>query len=121
MRRASVGVAVTPLLNQLPRRVAVAIDFNRASIAPSRSAALVDVGGSLALVYVEPAVGPRSPATEDDDLRPGHAAAFTRLRSSRVALERADQTVVLKGRVVPELLSFAYRAEIDHRRRQPAP
>jgi len=118
MRRASVPVlAVTPLLNRLPRRVAVAIDFSRASIAAARAAlALVDDGGSLMLVYVEPPSEPRSPATEGFTTiyAQGVAAAFTRLRSELASRSNVRiETVVLKGGVVPELLSFAHRAEID--------
>ena len=118
MRRASVPVlAVTPLLNRLPRRVAVAIDFSRASIAAARAALpLVDDGGSLMLVYVEPPSEPRSPATEGFTTiyAQGVAAAFTRLRSELASRSNARiETVVLKGAVVPELQSFAYRADID--------
>jgi nucleotide-binding universal stress UspA family protein len=118
MRHASVPVlAVTPLLNRLPRRVAVAIDFSRASIAAARAAlALVDDGGSLMLVYVEPASEPRSPATEGFTTiyAQGVAAAFTRLRCELASRSNVRiETVVLKGAVVPELQSFAYRADVD--------
>ena len=118
MRRASVPVlAVTPLLKRVPRRIAVAIDFSRASIAAARAAlALLDDGGSLMLVYVEPPSEPRSPATEGFTTiyAQGVAAAFTRLRSELASRSSARiETVVLKGGVVPELLSFAYRADID--------
>ena len=118
MRHASVPVlAVTPLLNRLPRRIAVAIDFSRASIAAARAAlALLDDGGSLMLVYVEPPSEPRSPATEGFTTiySQGVAAAFTRLRSDLASRSNARiETVVLKGGVVAELLSFAYRAEVD--------
>ena len=118
MRRASVPVlAVTPLLHRPPRRVAVAIDFSRASIAAARAAlTLVDDGGSLMLVYVEPPSEPRSPATEGFTTiyAQGVAAAFTRLRSELASRSNVKiETVVLKGGVVPELQSFAYRAEID--------
>ena len=118
MRRASVPVlAVTPLLNRLPRRIAVAIDFSRASIAAARAAlALLDNGGSLMLVYVEPPSEPRSPATEGFTTiyAQGVAAAFTRLRSDLASRSSARiETVVLKGGVAEELLSFAHRAEID--------
>ena len=118
MRRASVPVlAVTPLLNRLPRRIAVAIDFSRASIAAARAAlTLLDDSGSLMLVYVEPPSEPRSPATEGFTTiyAQGVAAAFTRLRSDLASRSNARiETVVLKGGVVAELLSFAYRAEAD--------
>ena len=85
MRHASVPVlAVTPLLNRLPRRIAVAIDFSRASIAAARAAlTLLDDGGSLMLVYVEPPGEPTSSAAEGFTTiyTQGVAAAFTRLRS----------------------------------------
>lgn len=118
MRRASVPVlAVTPLLNRLPRRIAVAIDFSRASIAAARAAlALVEDGGSLMLVYVEPPNEPRSPETEGFTTiyAQGVAAAFTRLRLELASRSSVRiETVVLKGGVVPELLSFARRAEVD--------
>lgn len=118
MRRASVPVlAVTPLLQRLPRRIAVAIDFSRASIAAARAAlTLVEEGGSLMLVYVEPPSEPRSPETEGFTTiySQGVAAAFTRLRSELASRSSARiETVVLKGGVVPELLSFAHRAEVD--------
>jgi nucleotide-binding universal stress UspA family protein len=118
MRRASVPVlAITPLLNRLPRRIAVAIDFSRASIAAARAAlALVDDGGSLMLVYVEPPSAPKSPATEGFTTiyAQGVAAAFTRLRSELASRSTVRiETVVLRGGVVAELLSFAYRAEVD--------
>jgi nucleotide-binding universal stress UspA family protein len=118
MRHATAPVlAVTPLSNRLPRRVAVAIDFSRASIAAARAAiTLLDDGGSLMLVYVEPRA---ERASEDAEgygtiFAQGVAAAFTRLRqelSSRT--EAGIETVVLHGAVAPELLSFAERADVD--------
>jgi nucleotide-binding universal stress UspA family protein len=118
MRHAGVPVlAVTPSLVRLPRRIAVAIDFSRASIAAARAAlTLLDPGGALQLVYVEP---PREPATEDVEgfgivYAQGVAAAFARLRHDLTS--RADvavETVVLHGEVAPELLSFAERADVD--------
>lgn len=118
MRHAGVPVlAVTPLLRELPRRIAVAIDFSRASIAAARTAVnLLDEQGSLLLVYVEP---PAEPSTEEVEgfgtiYAQGVAAAFTRLRQDLTT--RADvaiETVVLHGNVVPELLSFADRADVD--------
>ena len=118
MRHATVPVlAVTPLLTRLPRRIAVAIDFSRASIAAARAAiGLLDTGGSLLLVYVEP---PAEPSTEEEEgfgtiYAQGVAAAFTRLRQDLTT--RADvaiETVVLHGNVAPELLSFAERADVD--------
>jgi nucleotide-binding universal stress UspA family protein len=118
MRHASVPVlAVTPLLNRLPRRIAVAIDFSRASIAAARAAlTLLDDGGSLMLVYVEPPGEPRSPAAEGFTTiyTQGVAAAFTRLRSELASRTNARiETVVLRGGVAAELQSFAQRAEVE--------
>ena len=118
MRHASVPVlAVTPLLNRLPRRIAVAIDFSRASIAAARAAlTLLDDGGSLMLVYVEPPGEPRSSAAEGFTTiyTQGVAAAFTRLRSELASRTNARiETVVLRGGVAAELQSFAHRAEVD--------
>ena len=118
MRHASVPVlAVTPLLTRLPRRIAVAIDFSRASIAAARAAlALVDDEGSLMLVYVEPPAE-RQPAEAEGYTTiyaQGVAAAFTRLRSELAACSNARiETVMLEGGVASELLSFARRAEVD--------
>jgi nucleotide-binding universal stress UspA family protein len=118
MRHANVPVlAVTPLLTRLPKRIAVAIDFSRASIAAARAALqLVDDGGSLMLVYVEPPVEPHSPEEEGyaTIYAQGVAAAFSRLRQELTS--RADvrlETIVLHGGVAPALLSFAQRAEVD--------
>lgn len=118
MRHASVPVlAVTPLLTRLPRRIAVAIDFSRASIAAARAAlTLLDDGGSLMLVYVEPPGEPRSPSPEGFTTiyTQGVAAAFARLRSELASRTNARiETVVLRGNVPTELQSFAYRAEVD--------
>jgi nucleotide-binding universal stress UspA family protein len=118
MRHGSVPVlAVTPLLTRLPRRIAVAIDFSRASIAAARAAlTLLDDGGSLTLVYVEPPDEPTSPAAEGftSIYTQGVAAAFTRLRSELASRTSAPiETVVLRGNVAAELQSFAYRAEVD--------
>jgi nucleotide-binding universal stress UspA family protein len=118
MRHASVPVlAVTPLLTRLPRRIAVAIDFSRASIAAARAAlTLIDDGGLLMLVYVEPPSEPTSPAAEGFTTiyTQGVAAAFTRLRSDLASRTTARiETVVLRGGVAAELQSFAYRAEVD--------
>ena len=118
MRHATVPVlAVTPLLEGLPRRIAVAIDFSRASIAAARAALdLIDTGGSLVLVYVEP---PAEPLTEDGEgygtiYAQGVSAAFTRLRQELASRDDVGiETVVLHGNVVPELLSFADRADVD--------
>jgi nucleotide-binding universal stress UspA family protein len=118
MRHASVPVlAVTPALTRLPRRIAVAIDFSRASIAAARAAVtLLDDGGSLHLVYVEPSAESRTLAGEGFAMMyaQGLAAAFNRLRRD-LALGTSAQieSVVLHGAVAGELLSFAHRAEID--------
>jgi nucleotide-binding universal stress UspA family protein len=118
MRHARVPVlAVTPLLQRLPRRIAVAIDFSRASIAAARSAlALLDDGGSLALVYVEPPTEPHSDETEGFGTiyAQGVAAAFSRLRQELASRPNVSiETVVLHGNVAAELLSFAERADVD--------
>ena len=118
MRHASMPVlAVTPLLARLPRRIAVAIDFSRASIAAARAAlTLLDDGGSLMLVYVEPPGEPTSPAAEGFTTiyTQGVAAAFTRLRSELASRTTARiETVVLRGGVAAELQSLAHRAEVD--------
>lgn len=118
MRHASEPVlAVTPKLTRIPRRIAVAIDFSRASIAAARAAlTLLDDGGSLFLVYVEPPAEPRAPEAEGFTTiyTQGLAAAFNRLRQDLALCSGARiETVVLHGGVAPELLSFARRAEID--------
>lgn len=118
MRHASVPVlAVTPFTTCLPRRIAVAIDFSRASIAAARAAlTLLDDDGALMLVYVEPPAEPRGPDAEGYTTiyAQGLAAAFTRLRQELAGRTNARiETVVLHGGVTPELLSFAKRAEVD--------
>lgn len=118
MRQASVPVlAVTPMLTRLPRRIAVAIDFSRASIAAARAAlTMLADGGSLHLVYVEPVAERWSPDAEGfaTIYAQGVAAAFNRLRGD-LSLGRDTQidTTVLHGGVAAELLSFAQRADID--------
>jgi nucleotide-binding universal stress UspA family protein len=118
MRHAKVPVlAVTPLLKRLPRRIAVAIDFSRASIGAARAAlALLDSGGSLTLVYVEPPTEPHSEETEGFGTiyAQGVAAAFSRLRQELASRPNVSiESVVLHGNVAAELLSFADRADID--------
>jgi len=118
MRQATVPVlAVTPFMKAVPRRVAVAIDFSRASIAAARAAlTLLDDGGALMLVYVEPPSEPRSKDAEGFTAiyAQGVAAAFARLRQELATRANVRvETVVLHGGVAPELLSFAQRAEID--------
>ena len=118
MRQASVPVlAVTSSLTREPRRIAVAIDFSRASIAAARGAlGLLDDTGSLMLVYVEP---PSEATREETEgyaaiYAQGLVAAFARLRQELAARTSANiETVVLQGNVVPELLSFAERADVD--------
>jgi nucleotide-binding universal stress UspA family protein len=118
MRRASVPVlAVMPLLRRLPRRIAVATDFSRASIAAARAAmGLLEEGGELLLVYVEPPS--ESEAEQSAPYRAiyteGLSGAFARLRQELVS--RSDvtiDTVVLRGAVPGELLSVAARADAD--------
>jgi len=118
MRHASVPVlAVTPGLERIPRRIAVAIDFSRASIAAARAAlSLVDDGGLIELVYVEP---PSEPASEDTEgfntiYAQGVAAAFNRLRQELATRPGVSiSMVILHGNVAAELLSYAERADVD--------
>jgi nucleotide-binding universal stress UspA family protein len=119
MRQATVPVlAVTPFMKPVARRIAVAIDFSRASIAAARAAlALLDDGGSLMLAYVEPPSEPRPADAEGFTAiyAQGVAAAFTRLRQELTARAnvRIESVVLHGGGVAPALLSFARRAEID--------
>ena len=118
MRYAKAPVlAVTPLLQRAPRRIAVAIDFSRASVTAARVAlTLLDDDGVLELVYVEPASEPRSDETEGyaTIYAQGVAAAFSRLRQELASRSNVTiETVVLHGAVAPELLSFVERADID--------
>jgi nucleotide-binding universal stress UspA family protein len=117
MRHASVPVlAVTPTLTRLPRSIAVAVDFSRASIAAARVAmTLVEEGGSLLLVYIEPPVERLTSAEGFGVIyAQGVSAAFARLRQELRGSRTVDiETVVLNGRVAAELLSFAERANVD--------
>jgi len=118
MRHASVPVlAATSSLTAVPRRIAVAIDFSRASIAAARRALeVLDDSGSLMLVYVEPPSEPTQEETEGYGAiyAQGLIAAFARLRHELAARTSVRiETVVLQGSVVPELLSFAERADVD--------
>ena len=117
MRNASVPVlAVTPTLTRLPRTIAVAVDFSRASIAAARVAlTLVEDGGSLLLVYVEPGV---EHLTGNEGFgviyAQGVSAAFARLRQELCGDRNVNiEALVLNGRVAGELLSFAERADVD--------
>ena len=117
MRHASVPVfAVTPTLTRLPRSIAVAVDFSRASIAAARVAmTLVEEGGSLLLVYVEPPVE-RLTGGEGFGViyAQGISAAFARLRQELRGNRNVNiETLVLNGRVAAELLSLAERADVD--------
>jgi nucleotide-binding universal stress UspA family protein len=117
MRHASVPVlAVTPALTCLPRSIAVAVDFSRASIAAARVAmTLVEEGGSVLLVYVEPPVE-RLTGGEGFGViyAQGVSAAFARLRQELRGSRNVNiETLVLNGRVAAELLSFAERADVD--------
>jgi nucleotide-binding universal stress UspA family protein len=118
MRHASVPVlAVTPTLLRAPRSIAVAVDFSRASIAAARVAlSLLEDGGSLLLVYVEPPVERLTKGAEGFGViyAQGVTAAFGRLRQELRNGRNVDiETLVLSGRVAAELLSFADRADID--------
>lgn len=117
MRHASVPVlAVTPTLTRPPRSIAVAVDFSRASIAAARVAmTLVEDGGSLLLVYVEPPME-RLTGVEGFGViyAQGVSAAFARLRQELRGSRNVNiETLVLTGRVAAELLSFAERADVD--------
>ena len=118
IRHASVPVlAVTPELTRLPRSIAVAVDFSRASIAAARVAmTLVEDGGSLLLVYVEPPVERLTGGGEGFGViyAQGVSAAFARLRQELRGSRNVDiETLVLNGRVAGELLSFTERADVD--------
>ena len=117
MRHASVPVfAVTPTLTSLPRSIAVAVDFSRASIAAARVAmTLVQDGGSLLLVYVEPPLERLTGAEGFGVIyAQGVSAAFARLRQElRGNRDVNIETLVLNGRVAAELLSFVERADVD--------
>jgi nucleotide-binding universal stress UspA family protein len=118
MRHALAPVlAVTSLLTRAPRRIAVAVDFSRASMAAARAVInLLDHRGTLLLVYVEPFA---EPFDETGDAyraiyAQGLADAFGRLRQELAGAERAEvETIVLQGPVAPQLLSFAARADVD--------
>jgi nucleotide-binding universal stress UspA family protein len=118
MRHALVPVlAVTPQLTQAPRRIAVAVDFSRASIAAARAAInLLDAHGTLILVYVEPFAEPFGATSDGYRMiyTQGLADAFRRLEQELAGTGRANvETMVLEGAVAPQLLSFAARAEAD--------
>jgi nucleotide-binding universal stress UspA family protein len=118
MRHALVPVlAVTPLLTRTPRRIAVAVDFSRASIAAARAAInLLDDRGTLILVYAEPFAEPLGETGDAYRViyTQGLADAFGRLRQELAGAERATvETVVLQGAVAPQLLSVAARADVD--------
>jgi len=117
MRHAFVPVfAVTPTLTRLPRSIAVGVDFSRASIAAARVAmTLVEEGGSLLLVYVEPPMDRLTGAEGFGVIyAQGVSAAFARLRQELRGSRNVDiETLVLNGRVAAELLSFAERADVD--------
>ena len=117
MRHASVPVlAVTPSMTRLPGSIAVAVDFSRASIAAARVAmTLLEEGGSLLLVYVEPPVERLTGAEGFGVIyAQGVSAAFVRLRRELRADRNVNvETLVLNGRVAAELLSLAERADVD--------
>lgn len=116
MRRSPVPVlAVTPLLDALPRRVIVAVDFSRASVRAARLAAqVVARDGVLLLVHVQPEHRERDEATEGARLvyAQGLSSAFSRLRRDLgVPAGVTVEPVVLSGAPAAELLSLADRAD----------
>jgi nucleotide-binding universal stress UspA family protein len=118
MRRAGAPVlAVTPLLRRFPRRIAVGIDFSRASIAAAHAAlGMLADGGELLLVYVEPPVEDRVEASKAYGViyAEGLAGAFARLRQELVSQSNVTiDTIVLRGPVAGELLSLGTRADVD--------
>lgn len=118
MRHANAPVlAVTPLMKRVPQRIAVGIDFSRASIAAARAAlTLLGDGGSLLLVYVEPPIEPFAEMAEGYGViyAQGVAAAFVRLRQELASRGNvAIETIVLHGSVAAELLAFSGRADVD--------
>ena len=109
-------VAVVPTLTELPRRVAVAVDFSRASLRAAREAVrLVAPGGTLQIVYVRPKVQ-RNEQNEGATIihSQGMAGAFARLRHELTVPGGVDvEAVILEGEPAPELISFAERANVE--------
>jgi nucleotide-binding universal stress UspA family protein len=109
-------LAVTSTLTDRPRRVAVAVDFSRASLRAARTAiGLLGPGGSLFVVYVAPEVH-RGEEHEGASIihSQGIVAAFARLRRELMVPGGIQiEAVMLNGQPGAELLSFAERADID--------
>ncbi len=109
-------LAVTPLLNTLPQRVAVAVDFSRASLRAARVAiSMLAPNGTLHVVYVRPATD-NSEETEGTNAiySQGIASSFARLRKElSVPAGIHVEAVLLDGEPAPELIAFAYRADIN--------
>lgn len=109
-------LAVTPTLTTLPSRVAVAVDFSRASLRAARVA--IDVlapGGTLYVVYVQPEME-LNDETEGTGViySQGVVAALARFRHELALPPRANvEAVLLHGEPATEILAFASRAEID--------
>lgn len=109
-------LAVTSALATLPQRVAVAVDFSRASLHAARiSLGLLAPNATLYVVYVRPEME-RGEAAEGTGIiySQGIAAAFARLRRElSVPAGTHVEAVLLEGEPVPELISFADAADID--------
>ena len=109
-------LAVTSTLLDLPRRVAVAVDFSRASLRAARTAiGLLAPNASVFVVYVAPEMD-RSEEHEGAGVihSQGIVAAFARLRRELMVPTGIQiEAVMLKGNSGAELLSFAERADID--------
>lgn len=109
-------LAVTPTLTDLPKRIAVAVDFSRASLRAARTAiGLLGPNASVFVVYV----GPEMDRAEEHEgagviHSQGIMAAFARLRRKLMVPTGVQiEAVMLKGNPGAELLSFAERADID--------
>jgi nucleotide-binding universal stress UspA family protein len=109
-------LAVTPALTHLPNRVAVAVDFSRASLRAARAAVdIIAPNGTLYVVYVRPKME-RTEESEGANIihAQGLAGAFARLRKELSVPRGIDvEAVLLEGEPAAELISFADRAEID--------
>jgi nucleotide-binding universal stress UspA family protein len=116
MRRATAPVlAVTPALKELPRRIAVGVDFSRASKRAAAAAIpLLADGGTLSLVHVQPRADfAARERTEGFGVIyvQGVAAAFERLQAELpVPPDVKVETVYLEGDPAEQLLAFAARS-----------
>jgi nucleotide-binding universal stress UspA family protein len=118
MRHVDVPVlAVLPTLKKLPRRIVVAVDFSRSSLRAARVATrLLDDGGTLFLVYVQPRMDREREDAEGlaAVYAQGVAGAFARLRGElRLPTNATVETVLLEGDAIPELLAFSERCGAD--------